>query len=151
MIVDKIENASLYNSVSSQIAKALKILGSKEIVAATEGKHEVEGSKLFYLVQKYSTKPRNEGQIEAHKKYIDIQCVLDGQESIFVENIAACKPASAYNENDDAAMYEVPKNFSEICMSKGMFCILFPQDGHLPCRTTVSESQVHKIVFKVAI
>jgi YhcH/YjgK/YiaL family protein len=141
----------LYNSISGQIAKALKILSSKEISSAAEGKHEVEGGKLFYLVQKYSTKPRNEGQIEAHKKYIDIQCVLDGQESIFVENISACKPATAYSENDDAAMYEVPKSFSEIRLSKGMFCILFPQDGHVPCRTAVSESKVHKIVFKVAV
>jgi len=117
MIVDKIENASLYNSISSQIAKALKILGSKEIGGAAEGRHEVEGSKLFYLVQRYSTKPRNQGQMEVHKKYIDIQFVLDGQESIFVENLSACKLASEYNENNDAAMYEVPKNFSEICMS----------------------------------
>ena len=151
MIVDKIENASLYNGVSGQIAKALKILCSKEISTAAEGKHEVEGSRLFYLVQKYLTKPRNQGQMEAHKKYIDIQCVLDGQESIFVENLSSCKLASVYNENDDAAMYEVPKSFSEVYMSKGMFCILFPQDGHLPCCTAVSESKVHKIVFKVAI
>jgi YhcH/YjgK/YiaL family protein len=151
MIADKIENASLYSGISEQIAKALQILGSKEISTAAEGKHEVEGSKLFYLVQKYSTKPRNEGQLEAHKKYIDIQYVLDGQESIFVENLSACKLASAYNENDEAAIYDVPKSFSDIYLSKGMFCILFPQDGHLPCRTAVSESKVHKIVFKVAI
>ena len=151
MIVDRIENISLYSSISGRIAKALKILSSKEISSAAEGKHEVEGGKLFYLVQKYSTMPRNQGQLEAHKKYIDIQCVLDGQESIFVENISACKLASAYNENDDAAMYEVPKSFSEVYMSKGTFCILFPQDGHLPCRTAVSESKVHKIVFKIAI
>jgi len=151
MIVDKIENASLYSSICRQITTALEILNSKEISNAAEGKHEVEGSKLFYLVQKYSTKPRNEGQFEAHKKYLDIQFVLDGQESIFVENISVCKLASAYNENDDAAMYDVPKSFSEIRMSKGMFCILFPQDGHLPCRTSINESKVHKIVFKVAI
>ena len=151
MIVDRIENVSLYSSISGRIAKALKILGSKEISSVAEGKHEVEGSKLYYLVQKYSTKPRNEGQMEAHKKYIDIQCVLDGQESIFVENILACKLASAYDENGDAAMYEVPKSFSDIYLSKGMFCILFPQDGHLPCRTAVTESKVHKIVFKIAI
>ena len=151
MIVDKIENASLYNSISGQIARALKIISSKEIGTAAEGKHEVDGGKLFYLVQKYSTKPRNQGQMEAHKKYIDIQCVLDGQESIFVENIFACKLASVYNESDDAAMYEVPKSFSEIYMGKGMFCILFPQDGHLPCRTAVNESKVHKVVFKIAV
>lgn len=151
MIVDKIENAYLYNNISGQIAKALKILSSKEISSAAEGKHEVEGGKLFYLVQKYSTKPRNEGQMEAHKKYIDIQYVLDGQESIFVKNISACKLASAYNDKNEAAMYEMPKRFSEVYISKGVFCILFPQDGHLPCRTVVSESKVHKIVFKVAI
>jgi YhcH/YjgK/YiaL family protein len=151
MIVDRIENAYLYSRIPSQIGTVLKILSSREISSMTEGKHEIEGNKVFYLVQKYSTKPRNEGQMEAHKKYIDIQYVLNGQESIFVENIAACKLVSAYNEEDDAAMYEVPKSFSEIYMSKGMFCILFPQDSHLACRTTANESKVHKIVFKVAV
>ncbi len=151
MIVDKIKNAHLYNNISRQIARALKILGSKGINSAAEGKHEVEGRKLFYIVQKYSTKPGNEGQMEAHKKYIDIQYVLDGQESIFVENISMCKLASAYSKKNDAAMYKMPKRFSEIYMSKGVFCILFPQDGHLPCRTAGRRSKVHKIVFKVAI
>ena len=60
------------------------------------------------------------------------------------------KLASVYNENDDAAMYYVPKSFSEIRMSKGI-CILFSQDGQLPCRIAVNKLKVHKIVFKVAI
>jgi YhcH/YjgK/YiaL family protein len=151
MIIDKIKNAYLYNNISRRIARALRIISSKKISSAAEGKHEVEGNKLFYIVQKYSTKPRNQGQMEAHKKYIDIQYVLDGQESIFVENISTCKLASAYSEKKDAAMYKMPKRFSEVFMSKGVFCILFPQDGHLPCCTAARKSKVHKIVFKVAI
>ena len=56
-----------------------------------------------------------------------------------------------YDEKGDAVLYAVPQSYSDIRMSKGMFCILFPEDGHAPCRTTVSESKVHKIVFKVAM
>lgn len=151
MIVDKIENAKLYSSISPRIAKALQILASKDIGKAPEGKNEVDGANLFYLVQKYTTKPRNEGQMEAHKKYIDIQFVMDATESIFVEDISACKVAIPYDEKNEAAMYDVPKKYSEVYLTKGTFCILFPQDGHLPCRTAVNESKVHKIVFKVAI
>ncbi|HBG26094.1 MAG: hypothetical protein A2Y10_00440 [Planctomycetes bacterium GWF2_41_51] len=151
MIVDKIENAKLYSSISPRIAKALEVLAAKEISKSPDGKNEVDGTNLYYLVQRYTTKPRNEGQMEAHKKYIDIQFVVDGCESIFVEDISICRIASAYNETDEAAMYDLPQKFSEIFMTKGTFCILFPQDGHLPCRTAVSESKVHKIVFKVAI
>lgn len=151
MIVDKIENAFLYNGINEQIDKSLKVLGSREIVAKPQGRYDVDGDKLFYLVQKYSTKPRDEGQMEAHEKYIDIQYVVDGQESMFVENISNCKLASVYDENNDLAMYDVPEKFSDIYMSKGMFCILFPEDGHLPCRTVVDESKVHKVVFKIQI
>ncbi|OHB55972.1 MAG: hypothetical protein A2Y07_06195 [Planctomycetes bacterium GWF2_50_10] len=151
MIVDRIENEHLYKAVSPRIAKALELLGSKDIGEKAEGKHEVETSKLYFLVQNYTTKPRSNGLFEAHKKYLDIQFVVDGEESIFVEHISKLKESKAYNEKDEAALYDQPSSFSEIRMSKGMFCILFPEDGHGPCRTMISECKVHKIVFKVAI
>jgi len=151
MIVDTIENAYLYKAISPRIAKALELLASKDIDEKPEGKHEVESSKLYYLVQNYTTKPRENGLFEAHKKYIDIQFVANGQESIFVEHISKLKETKAYNENDEAALYEQPGRFSDIRMSKGMFCILFPEDGHAPCRTAANECKVRKIVVKVAI
>jgi biofilm protein TabA len=151
MIVDRIENAKLYNSLSPRIAKALQMLAAGDILKKSLGRHEVDGDKLYFLVQKYTTKPRANGIMESHKRYIDIQFVGAGEESIFFANTAGLKVTTPYNEKDDAALYEQPADLIDVRMSKGMFCILFPEDGHGPCRVASKECEVQKIVFKVAI
>jgi YhcH/YjgK/YiaL family protein len=151
MIVDKIENAKLYAGISPLVTKALAVLGSKDIASKPEGRNEIDGDRLYFIVEKYTTKARECGLMEAHRKYVDVQFVVDGQESIFVEHISRLRETIPYSDENEATFYEQPAIFHEIIMSKGIFCILFPEDGHAPCRTTIKESNVHKVIFKIAV
>jgi len=151
MIVDRIENVRLYTKLSKNLATALKVLQNKKVRKQAEGRYEVKGTKIYYIIMRYATKPIDGGEFEAHKKYIDVQCVLDGEEAIPYAHISGLKTSKRYNAKADAAMYRLSKDYTSVNMSKGMFCVLFPEDGHLPCRILKKKSNVHKIVVKVPV
>lgn len=103
------------------------------------------------MIVKYATSPRSQGQVETHKNYIDVQFVLDGEESLLYEHVDRLALTQPYAEAKDVALYTIPDDCSEIRLRKGMFAILFPEDGHVPGRMSGKESPVHKLVFKVAV
>ncbi len=151
MIVDKIENAGLYTHLSKNIDRALTLLQNEDFSRKKEGKHEVESDRLYYLVGRYTTKPPEQNILEAHKKYIDIQYVSAGMEQLLYAPITALETTRPYDEATDAALYKAPQNVTAVNLHKDTFCILFPQDGHLPGCQIKNPSEVTKIVVKVKI
>ncbi len=149
MIVDKIENAGLYKNISPLIAKGLEILASQDFSKIPQGKHTVDGDDIFYIVQGYKTSPVEQGKLEAHRKYIDIQFIAKGQELIGCTNIDSLECQTPYDQEKDIAFYKQPKDFTAVVLKEGMFCILFPQDAHMPGRKVNNPSEVLKIVVKI--
>ncbi len=149
MIFDKVENVKFYKGISSRLDKALELLTAVNFAAMEDGKHEVDGDNLFYMVQRYKTLPLSEGKHEAHKKYIDVQLVVSGSEVIGVEILADQKVETPYT--DDAGFYFPSKDMTKLRISAGQFCVLYPQDLHMPCRTDSASTDVVKVVIKVKV
>ena len=149
MIIDKIENIDFYSKISESIAKALTFLKNTNFIAQQDGKYHIEGNDLFYIVQRYQTKPLTEGKFEAHKKYIDIQYIVSGKELIgytLLNNLEIIEP---YNEQTDCAFYKAPEKITTLLLNPGNFAIFFPHDAHLPCRQLNTPADVLKVVVKV--
>ena len=151
MIVDNIENAYLYAGLSDGLRKAFEIIKDKALSQKADGRYEVDGDKLYYIVQHYTTKPREECKLEAHKKYADVQFVVTGQEIIYYTTVNELKIETPYDQTKDVAFYKVPADLTAINLRQGTFCILFPQDAHIPSCRVNGPSNVHKVVVKVKI
>jgi len=149
MIVDRIENALLYAALNNRFKKAFEILKDKTLIQKSDGRYEVDGDKLYYIVQHYTTKPREECKLEAHKKYIDVQFIASGQEIIYYTTLNGLKIETPYDQTKDVAFYKVPVDLTAVNLRPGMFCILFPQDAHIPGCQIDGPSNVHKVVVKV--
>jgi YhcH/YjgK/YiaL family protein len=151
MIVDYIENAHLYIGLSDGLRKAFEIIKDKALSQKADGRYEVDGDKLYYIVQRYTTKPVEECKLEAHKKYIDVQFVVSGQEIIYHTPLNGLKIETPYDASKDVAFYKAPASITAVNLAPGMFCILFPQDAHIPCCRVNGPSNVHKVVVKVKL
>ena len=150
MIIDKIENAKLYTGLSESIAKGLEIIQDKSLFEKEDGKYEIDGDNLFILVQHYTTKDKEEMLFEAHKNYIDIQAIIDGEETIGYALTETLKVVQPYKP--DVTKYADPPVFTEVKLAKGMFAIFYPDDAHKPCYDyRAGKSNVHKVVVKVKI
>jgi len=114
------------------------------------GEHAVSDG-VRAIVQSYTTAPLEAKQYEAHRKFIDIQYVARGRESMLVIPTSMLETDEAYSEKDDVIFYPVVPGGSRIVVRDGEFAVYFPQDAHIPMLIDESPGKVLKVVVKVAV
>lgn len=149
MIIDTLDHSASYENLHPRFKAAFAFLRRPDIAAIALGRTDIDGSKLFALVQEYETKPIQEGKLEAHKKYVDIQLVLEGEEFMGYAPLDGQSAAKPFDPEKDIGFYDGEAWFTRF--RKGMFAIFFPQDAHLPGRYTEKPSKVKKIVLKIEL
>lgn len=149
MIYDHINNISFYRGLSPDIAVGLDFL--KQMQPDTdEGMYQIN-PRVKAIVSEYETKTVNECGYEAHRKNIDIQYLLLGEERIDCLPIERLKETKLYSEENDAAFYAADLRPQEMILGDGYFAIFFPQDGHMPQLCINEPVPVKKVVVKVRI
>jgi biofilm protein TabA len=151
MILDRIDNTRSHIGLHAGFARAFEILADNTLSQKEDGKYAVDGEKIYYTIQRYTTKPLNEGKLEAHRKYIDIQFLLAGVELLGYAPLKGLTAAQEYNSQKDIAFFNTPKEITKVKLEPGLFCILFPDDAHLPCRQLAGPTDVRKVVIKIKI
>jgi YhcH/YjgK/YiaL family protein len=110
------------------------------------------GNGVFVLEQTYETKLRADGFFESHRKCIDVQAILDGEEMMEVADIARMKERQPYNAERDLIIYEDSTEVSQLRVFPGQAAIFFPGDAHMPTVRTRNEPVlVRKCVIKVPV
>jgi biofilm protein TabA len=110
------------------------------------------GSGVFALEQAYETKLRADGFLESHRKCIDVQAMLDGEEIMEVGDIARMKVRQPYNADRDLIIYEDSSDICQLRVFPGQAAIFFPEDVHMPTLRIRSDPvSVRKCVVKVPV
>jgi biofilm protein TabA len=75
MICDKLARFSHYTALDKNLSNALSFLATQDFTYTQPGRIDLQGDDLYALVQKYTTKPFEQGVWEAHRRYIDVQSI----------------------------------------------------------------------------
>ena len=146
MIIDKLENLKMYESVNPLFAKVVEFIQQNDLNKLEAGKHEIVGKDLFVNIQMAKGRTPDEAVIETHDKMIDIQIPLSDTET-FGYTQRDQLPKAEYNAEKDITQIPNLAADSYITCQPGMMAIFFPQDGHAPCIAGVPE--IKKAIFKV--
>ena len=149
MIVDKIENSGLYKNLSERIKRSFDYIKQTDLKKLQPGRYDIEGDNIFALISDYQTKLESEGKLEAHKKYIDVQYVIEGEELMGYAPLGNQQTLEAYKEENDIIFYKGEKVFIKV--TEGMFAIFAPEDVHMPSIQSEKKSLVKKLVIKVKV
>ncbi|MHC4231403.1 MAG: NanQ anomerase/TabA/YiaL family protein [Planctomycetota bacterium] len=150
MILDQLDSALIYTGLGKRISIGLALLNEDPVRNATPGEYKVDGENLFYIVDEYETKPAEEGRLEIHRRYLDIQYIVSGEECIGVAPLEGLTEETLYDGKRDLAFYKFEPSMSQLHLKQGMFAIFWPNEPHMPCRRIGSTSEkVKKIVVKV--
>ncbi len=150
MVIDHIDNAHKYFGLGKGIENALRYLQTTDFAAMPKDKYLLNGELLFAIVNTYDTVDPLHEKMEAHKKYVDVQFIVQGEESIGHAVMKDQSIAKAYSETDDYFLvHEPPCFFSKL--TPGMFAIFYPTDLHAPNLHTHQMHFVKKVVMKVAV
>jgi len=150
MVIDTLENAALYYNLGPKFVKAFRYLTDTDFTQVAKGKYEIDGTDVIAIVNEYDTVPASGEQMEAHKKYIDVQYIVSGEELIGHDLLQGQSPSKAYDETSDYWLFgEAPSFFSKL--EQGMFAIFFPTDLHMPNIRVKEATPVKKVVMKVSV
>ncbi len=147
MIVDRLGHARLYLGVSATLRTALEFLGTTDFEACDPGRIELDGERLFALVQDYRTKPREEAAWEAHRRYIDVQYVVTGCEVMGWSPSDRLKEHQPYDPQTDCELLRGAGDF--FMMPAGMVAVFFPREAHMPGLSHNTPAAVRKVVVKI--
>jgi biofilm protein TabA len=145
--VDVREFARQYHLNKTYWDKAFAFLKNQDLKKIEKGKYPIDGDNVFASVTTDSTKNFDNTNWESHRKYIDLQYVISGEEKIGVYPVANATVTKEYEEKRDAANYSADgKLYSAV---PGTFFIFFPSDAHRPNITSGGNKPDKKIVIKV--
>ena len=146
MIIDKMENIRFYGGLLKNLETGLKAVDGLEKMEL--GTYQFDGG--YFMVQEGVTRPLTEGTFEAHRKYVDVQIILEGSEEVAWAQTGDLKTVTPYNEQKDVEFLE--GSFDHVMkISAGMFYIVFPHDAHKPVSHTASQQSFRKIVMKLPV
>jgi biofilm protein TabA len=146
MIYDKIDNFRLYAGVHPLFINVWEFISGHGLEALHNGRNELcRGA--YASVDNYVTVEESNKRIECHRKYIDIQMVLAGEELIGVCQRDACSVSEEYDSLHDVEFVE--GETGNVRLNINNFIILFPHDAHRPGVFYKTPCNIRKAVFKI--
>jgi len=148
MILDVLDNAHRYLALHKGFVQAFEFLGRPDLQELPVDTYKIDGEWVYAMVAKDPGCKREDSLLETHEKYIDIQLVLAGLDTMGWKPKSLCKqPSTAYDPETDLQFFmDEPDVW--LPTASGAFAIFFPEDAHMPL---ISPGQIHKVVVKIAI
>ena len=110
------------------------------------------GEGVFAVEQVFESKARVEGFFESHRKYIDVQVVVEGEELMELADIARMKIRQPYDAERDLIVYEDNADACVLRVFPGQVAVYFPVDVHMPTlRVRATPVLVRKTVVKIPV
>ncbi|HAU4366705.1 TPA: DUF386 domain-containing protein [Citrobacter amalonaticus] len=149
MIVGNIHH--LQSWLPEELRQAIEYIKANVTEATEKGKHEIDGSRLFYLISEDMTEPFEKRRAEYHARYLDIQIVLKGQEGMTFSVLPAGKPDTDWLADKDIAFLAEGVQEKTLILNEGDFVVFYPQEVHKPLCAVGTPAPVRKAVVKLLV
>ncbi|ODU48749.1 MAG: hypothetical protein ABS92_07625 [Thiobacillus sp. SCN 63-374] len=148
MILANLAEADRYLTLHPLFARAFDFLRNTDLATLAPGKHGIQDKQLFAIVEACAGRTRADAKLECHRRYIDIQLVLEGVDEMGWKPVTECvDPATDYDAARDIRFFnDAPASW--IATPPGAFCLFFPDDAHAPL---VGTGMIRKVVVKIAV
>ena len=152
MIYSSIKSDFDINNYPSVIQDAIRFFRETDFDSFVDGEYTISGRDILFQVRDLETKPADQCRPEVHRKYIDVQFLHKGKESIgVVTDTGKNEISENLLKERDLIFYKDVDNETFISMIEGDFCVFFPSDVHRPACERNGQSMIRKIVYKINI
>lgn len=152
MIYDTLDHASCY-PLGTAFQKAVEFV--KRLDAATpDGRYDIDGDRVYANVMSYETQEGSPEKYEVHRKYADLQVLIDGHETVYVRMAEGLGVQTPYNAEKDCEFLNPDGRAAEVNVQlfPGYFTLVLPQDAHMGKGVTcLGKCRLKKAVVKIAL
>lgn len=149
MLASTLRHAADHDYRSARFQAAYAFLAQADLAALPLGRVDIDGDAVFANVQEYDTVPAAEKDMEAHRRYFDVQFVVAGEEVMEYAPLEGLAEAQPFDEDADFGLYVAPERPSSVVLRAGDVAVLAPEDAHKPGCALDAPGRVRKIVVKV--
>lgn len=149
MVFGHIDNLDQYQFLTEDMKECFMYAKTHNLADYKKGRYEIDGERLFVNIVEYTTTTAENRFWEAHKQYLDLHFLLQGEEQIdlnFIQNMVQ----KEYVEAEDFLPLDGKQN-SSVVLREGDFLICYPADGHRTAVKVDEPQPVKKAIFKVHI
>ncbi|EGU32582.1 hypothetical protein VII00023_12201 [Vibrio ichthyoenteri ATCC 700023] len=128
----------------SIILEAVALVNENE-----DGKYSLSDGETFVILVSAQTEPREQRMAEIHKKYVDVQIVLQGEECFGYSNRLAADPAALTELDNDVLLIDevIQENF--VTLQANDFVVFYPNQIHRPLCAVNQPQAVRKAIIKI--
>lgn len=149
MIVGNIHH--LQSWLPEELRQAIEFIKANVTEATEKGKHDIDGSRLFYLISEDMTELHEKRRAEYHARYLDIQIVLKGQEGMTFSVLPAGTPETDWLADKDIAFLPEGEQEKTVILNDGDFVVFYPGEVHKPLCAVGAPATVRKAVVKLLV
>ena len=146
MIVCHFSQLRRYAAVVPGLEEAIETI--EKITSYEPAVYPLSGNNKV-IVQNGTTKPLEGAQLEAHRKFLDIQYILEGHEVMGWAPVDTLTIDGAFHTEDDYGLYT--GKCTPVAVEAGYCYIVFPEDAHAPAKHLDAPVDYKKIVVKLAV
>jgi YhcH/YjgK/YiaL family protein len=148
MILDALSKWPRYAPVHPGFRQAFDALSRPGLLSLPAGRHELDGERLYLLIDDRDGRGRDGARLEAHRTYIDIQLTLAGAEEIGWRPLDACaRQAGEFDTARDIVFFD-DRPDTWVAVPVQHFAVFFPEDAHAPLG---GHGALRKAIVKVAV
>lgn len=149
MIVGNIHH--LPSWLPAELRQAIEYVKTNVTEQTEKGRHDIDGSRLFYLISEDMSEPFDKRRAEFHARYLDIQIVLKGQEGMTFSVLPAGTPETDWLADKDIAFLAEGEQEKTVILNEGDFVVFHPGEVHKPLCAVGAPAQVRKAVVKLLV
>jgi len=133
--------------------KIIDIIEKTDFTQKDDGTIKIDSDDLYYILTTYNTSDNiEEKPAEAHRKFIDLQYILYGEEKIGYADYTSPKMLlKEYDAGSDVELFKRIEDESFFVLKKDMYAVFFPEDVHRPGLTDKEGHGVRKVIFKIPV
>lgn len=148
MIFSALSQADRYAALHPLFLRAFEYIRDTDLYALAPGRYHLAGDDLIAIVEHVTGRTKEMARLEAHQRYIDIQLVLEGDETMGWKPLADCYNPIGEHSIDRDILFFLDAPAAWIPVTPDHFCIFFPEDAHAPL---VGTGPIRKVIFKIAV
>ena len=150
MIYAKNQEALAYRGIHPNLDLALEHITPEFLASLRDNQRvELKGDLVYCTRFTYETIPQEESFFEAHRRYLDIHIMVEGEERVDMNRPEDLKLTDAQEGNDFYAYQG--ESWHSTVLKPGEFLVVFPGDAHRIKVQVDGPKTVSKAVFKVCI
>ena len=147
MILDVLAEADRYVSLGGDFVEAFRFLRRLDLANLADGRHEINGDRIYAIVMRSLGKGREKARLETHRSYLDIQYVVVGTDTMGWRNTRDPVQGCGYDAAKDIEFHSLsPVSWFDV--PAGHFAVFFPADAHAPL---AGNDRLHKVVIKIRV